>query len=346
MSRLMEESRRLVEAQRQIEMERAQLRAELRAKRAKKKAEEEAKKEEIRRQEEEDKKLAKKEAKDKENAEKKRLRDQAAEELKKEDESRIAEFRKNQTGYSREFFKSLENPDDPAQRKEFLRLHNEKVAAYQRSLKAQKLKEDLEEMKNKPPGQRLQEQRKIPVETDPWSRRAEFWNQSWKAVTAASLSKGYFHCGSQSCKKSFDNETAYWQHLHSKSGKPGHPSGEIFANWKKESAGEPYVPLVMDPNWESGLQEEKKQAELKAKMAEALQSVSSEDESSESSNDTQESHTVHVTQAVFEDVRSAEGVPAEKVSEEDQKEKEVAKDVEDSKMPSEVGEKRGCRRDW
>ena len=341
MSRLMEESRRLVEAQRQIEMERAQLRAELRAKRAKKKAEEEAKKEEIRRQEEEDKKLAKKEAKDKENAEKKRLRDQAAEELKKEDESRIAEFRKNQTGYSREFFKSLENPDDPAQRKEFLRLHNEKVAAYQRSLKAQKLKEDLEEMKNKPPGQRLQEQRKIPVETDPWSRPAEFWNQSWKAVTAASLSKGYFHCGSQSCKKSFDNETAYWQHLYSKSGKPGHPSGEILANWKKESAGEPYVPLVMDPNWESGLQEEKKQAELKAKMAEALQSVSSEDESSESSNDTQESHTVHVTQAVFEDVRSAEGVPAEQVSEEDQKEKEVAKDVEDSKMPSEVGEKEG-----
>ena len=76
-------------------------------------------------------------------------------------------------------------------------------------------------------------------------------------------------------------------------------------------------------------------------MAEALQSVSSEDESSESSNDTQESHTVHVTQAVYEDVRSAEGVPAEKVSEEDQKEKEVAKDVEDSKMPSEVGEKEG-----
>ena len=191
MSRLMEESKRLVEAQRQIEMERAQLRAELRAKRAKKKAEEEAKREEIRRQEEEDKKLAKKEAKDKENAEKKRLRDQAAEELRKEDESRIAEFRKNQTGYSREFFKDLENPDDPAQRKEFLKLQNEKVAAYQRSLKAQKLKEDLEEMKKKPPGQRLQEQRKIPVETDPWSRPAEFWNQSWKAVTAASLSKGY-----------------------------------------------------------------------------------------------------------------------------------------------------------
>ena len=341
MSRLMEESKRLVEAQRQIEMERAQLRAELRAKRAKKKAEEEAKREEIRRQEEEDKKLAKKEAKDKENAEKKRLRDQAAEELRKEDESRIAEFRKNQTGYSREFFKDLENPDDPAQRKEFLKLQNEKVAAYQRSLKAQKLKEDLEEMKKKPPGQRLQEQRKIPVETDPWSRPAEFWNQSWKAVTAASLSKGYFHCGSQSCKKSFDNETAYWQHLNSKAGKPGHPSGKIFANWRKESAGEPYVPLLMDPNWESGLQEEKKQAELKAKMAEALQSVSSEDESSESSNDTQESHTVHVTQAVYEDVRSAEGVPAEKVSEEDQKEKEVAKDVEDSKMPSEVGEKEG-----
>ena len=341
MSRLMEESKRLVEAQRQIEMERAQLRAELRAKRAKKKAEEEANGEEIRRQEEEDKKLAKKEAKDKENAEKKRLRDQAAEELRKEDESRIAEFRKNQTGYSREFFKDLENPDDPAQRKEFLKLQNEKVAAYQRSLKAQKLKEDLEEMKKKPPGQRLQEQRKIPVETDPWSRPAEFWNQSWKAVTAASLSKGYFHCGSQSCKKSFDNETAYWQHLYSKAGKPGHPSGKIFANWKKESAGEPYVPLLMDPNWESGLQEEKKQAELKAKMAEALQSVSSEDESSESSNDTQESHTVHVTHAVYEDVRSAEGVPAEKASEEDQKEKEVAKDVEDSKMPSEVGEKEG-----
>ena len=341
MSRLMEESKRLVEAQRQIEMERAQLRAELRAKRAKKKAEEEAKREEIRRQEEEDKKLAKKEAKDKENAEKKRLRDQAAEELRKEDESRIAEFRKNQTGYSREFFKDLENPDDPAQRKEFLKLQNEKVAAYQRSLKAQKLKEDLEEMKKKPPGQRLQEQRQIPVETDPWSRPAEFWNQSWKAVTAASLSKGYFHCGSQSCKKSFDNETAFWQHLNSKKGKPGHPSSKIFANWRKESAGEPYVPLLMDPNWESGLQEEKKQAELKAKMAEALQSVSSEDESSESSNDTQESHTVHVTHAVYEDVRSAEGVPAEKVSEEDQKEKEVAKDVEDSKMPSEVREKEG-----
>ena len=119
------------------------------------------------------------------------------------------------------------------------------------------------------------------------------------------------------------------------------PSPSPTPTPRKESAGEPYVPLLMDPNWESGLQEEKKQAELKAKMAEALQSVSSEDESSESSNDTQESHTVHVTHAVYEDVRSAEGVPAEKVSEENQKEKEVAKDVEDSKMPSEVREKEG-----
>ena len=90
MDRLREESRKLEQAQREVEAERAQLRAELRAKKARKKAEEAEK----------DPEAIKKAAKEKEKEEKKELRRQAELELRKEDEARVADLRKGQTGGS------------------------------------------------------------------------------------------------------------------------------------------------------------------------------------------------------------------------------------------------------
>ena len=39
--------------------------------------------------------------------------------------------------------------------------------------------------------------------------------------------KTVFYCTSQGCRQKFDNESSFWQHLNSKSGKPGHPSRDI-----------------------------------------------------------------------------------------------------------------------
>ena len=121
MDRLREESRRLEQAQREVEAERAQLRAELKAKKAKKKAEEAAKQaEEI-----------KKAAKEKEKEEKKELRRQAEADLKKEDEAGVADLLKGQKGQKvADFY-----PQDPAERKKFIKEWNQRVSDYQAELK-------------------------------------------------------------------------------------------------------------------------------------------------------------------------------------------------------------------
>lgn len=97
------------------------------------------------------------------------------------------------------------------------------------------------------PFHRLQAQRSIAVDIDPWSRPQVFWNQSWTKICQLSLvkegKKKVFYCGSQGCRKKFDNESSFWQRLNSKSGKPGHPSRDICKRWCRD---QPYIP-VDDP---------------------------------------------------------------------------------------------------
>ena len=130
MDRLREESRKLEQAQREVEAERAQLRAELKAKKTRKKAEEAAKEAEA----------IKKAAKETENEQKKELRRQAELELRKEDEARVAELRKGQAGGSAEIY-----PADRAERKKFIKEWNQKVAEYQAELKRQAKEEKGQE---------------------------------------------------------------------------------------------------------------------------------------------------------------------------------------------------------
>ena len=132
--RLREESRQLELAQRRIEAERAQLRAELKAKRARKKAEEE----EAMRAE-----AIKKEAKEKEDERKRELRRQAELELRKEDEARVADLRKGNPGPSPDFYSA-----DPAERKKLIKEWNQKVSDYQAELK-RIAKEDKKEKEKK-----------------------------------------------------------------------------------------------------------------------------------------------------------------------------------------------------
>ena len=324
MDRLREESRRLEQAQREVEAERAQLRAELKAKKARKKAEEAAK------QAEEIKKVAK----EKEKEEKKELRRQAEADLKKEDEARVADLLKGQKGQKvAEFYRK-----DPAERKKFIKEWNQRVADYQAELKkvhdeekakekakedrrpevdkilkasggyekAQEIRAQLERMKKEgswkqlysdvkktplppeipgcAPGERLEWHRAIPTEVDPWSRPFS-WDRPWKQVCAESLSGGVFSCGSQSCRaKSFGSETAFWQHLSAKV----------------------YTPLVVDPNWVSGLAEMEQQAKLKESMRLTLKEPSDDEgqedgEESTGTNDTQISVAQHCEVEVSEE---------------------------------------------
>ena len=128
----------------------------------------------------------------------------------------------------------------------WVQIANEQMAAW---VKEQKRKKQLEESKlqeatvttssaeQTAPFHRLQAQRAIATETDPWSRPQVFWNQSWsKICELSSTKKGKkvtFYCGSQGCKKQFDNESSFWQHLNSKAGK----------RWCRD---QPYIP-VEDP---------------------------------------------------------------------------------------------------
>ena len=293
MDRLREESRRLEQAQKEVEAERAQLRAELKAKKAKKKAEEAAKQAEE----------VKKAAKEREKEEKKELRRQAEADLRKEDEARVADLLKRQKGDTHKVASFY--PQDPAERKKFIKDWNQRVADYQAELKkahdeekakekakedrrpevdeilkasggyekAQEIRAQLERMKKEgswkqlysdrkavplppdipgaAPGERLEWQRAIPTDIDPWSRPFSFWDRPWKQVCAESLSKGAFSCGSQSCRaKSFGSETAFWQHSCAKAHTRGHPDREIIKKWEAEVArGEVYTPLLVNPEW-------------------------------------------------------------------------------------------------
>ena len=157
----------------------------------------------------------------------------------------------------------------------WVQIANEQMAAW---VKEQKKKKQLEESKLQEatvttssaeqiaPYRRLQAQRAIATETDPWSRPQLFWNQSWsKICELSSAKKGKkvtFYCGSQGCKKQFDNESSFWQHLNSKADKPGHPSRDICKRWCRDR---PYIP-VEDPEHPIPEEVERQQQELRRRM--------------------------------------------------------------------------------
>ena len=211
------------------------------------------------------------------------------------------------------------------------------------------------------PGERLEWHRAIPTEVDPWSRPFSFWDRPCKRVCADSLSGGVYSCGSQSCRsKSFGSETAFWQHLAAKSHTRGHPDKTVMKKWEQEvSEGVEYVPLLIDPNWVSGLQELKQQEELKQSMTLRLQESlgdGEQGEESDSTHDTQVSVAPHseviVTEATYvrdlttykpkaepaAEEKAVKGVPA-KDPEINQDKKEDAKDPEAPAQEKEEKEK-------
>ena len=191
------------------------------------------------------------------------------------------------------------------------------------------------------PGERLEWHRAIPTEVDPWSRPFS-WDRPWKQVCAESLSGGVFSCGSQSCRaKSFGSETAFWQHLSAKAHTRGHPDREIIKKWEAEAArGEVYTPLLVDPNWVSGLDELEQQAKLKESMRLTLKEPTSEDEGQEDgeestgTNDTQISVAQHFEVEVSEE-KYVKGLTAYKPPAEEKRAEEGVPRAEDSKAPEE-----------
>ena len=167
---------------------------------------------------------------------------------------------------------------------------NERLAAWKAREKAKKEQQGEsgdKERKSEPerPGNRLQEQRKIPVSQDPWSRPTVFWNQSWDRVCELSQKKegeGFvYFCGSQGCRKTFKDKFAYLQHLWSKSDTPGHPSKAIVKRW---SADKPYVVVSGDPEHPDPQLAEKQQKELMEKMKKEIQEAREKEEESSSSD--------------------------------------------------------------
>ena len=167
---------------------------------------------------------------------------------------------------------------------------NERLAAWKAKEKAKKEQQGEsgdKEKKSEPerPGNRLKEQRKIPVSQDPWSRPTVFWNQSWDRVCELSQKKegeGFvYFCGSQGCRKTFKDKFAYLQHLWSKSDTPGHPSKAIVKRW---SADKPYVAVSGDPEHPDPQLAEKQQKELMEKMKKEIQEAREKEEESSSSD--------------------------------------------------------------
>ena len=165
---------------------------------------------------------------------------------------------------------------------------NERLAAWKAREKAKKEQQGEsgdKEKKSEPerPGNRLKEQRKIPVSQDPWSRPTVFWNQSWDRVCELSQKKegeGFvYFCGSQGCRKTFKDKFAYLQHLWSKSDTPGHPSKAIVKRW---SADKPYVVVSGDPEHPDPQLAEKQQKELMEKMKKEIQEAKEKEEESSS----------------------------------------------------------------
>ena len=165
---------------------------------------------------------------------------------------------------------------------------NERLAAWKAKEKAKKEQQSEsgdKEKKSEPerPGNRLKEQRKIPVSQDPWSRPTVFWNQSWDRVCELSQKKegeGFvYFCGSQGCRKTFTDKFAYLQHLWSKSDTPGHPSKAIVKRW---SADKPYVAVSGDPEHPDPQLAEKQQKELMEKMKKEIQEAKEKEEESSS----------------------------------------------------------------
>ena len=326
--------------------------------------------------------------------EEKELRRQAEADLRKEDEARVADLLKRQKGDTHKVASFY--PQDPAERKKFIKDWNQRVADYQAELKkahdeekakekakedrrpevdeilkasggyekAQEIRAQLERMKKEgswkqlysdrkavplppdipgaAPGERLEWQRAIPTDIDPWSRPFSFWDRPWKQVCAESLSKGAFSCGSQSCRaKSFGSETAFWQHLCAKAHTRGHPDREIIKKWEAEAArGEVYTPLLVNPERISGLAELEQQAKLKESMRLTLKEPTSEDEGQEDgeestgTNDTQISVAQHFEVEVAEE-KYVKGLTKYKPPAEEKEAEEGVPRAEDSKAPEE-----------
>ena len=161
-------------------------------------------------------------------------------------------------------------------------------------------------------------------------------------MCAESLSKGAFSCGSQSCRaKSFGSETAFWQHLCAKAHTRGHPDREIIKKWEAEAArGEVYTPLLVNPEWISGLAELEQQAKLKESMRLTLKEPTSEDEGQEDgeestgTNDTQISVAQHFEVEVSEE-KYVKGLTKYKPPAEEKEAEEGVPRAEDSKAPEE-----------
>ena len=123
------------------------------------------------------------------------------------------------------------------------------------------------------PFQRLQQQRAIPIETDPWARPAQFWNRPWKQVceesklVEKSTGKTVYFCGSQTCRRKFSDETAFWQHLNSKGGTAGHPSKKVIQSWNSDSAE--FEP-VRDLEHETAEERAQRQQDQKQRMYDAI----------------------------------------------------------------------------
>ena len=176
---------------------------------------------------------------------------------------------------------------------------NERLAAWmaKEKEKKEKEKEEEKEKKSEPerPGERLKEQRKIPVSQDPWSRPTVFWNQSWDRICELSQKKEgegvVYFCGSQGCCKTFKDRFSYLQHLWSKCDTPGHPSREIAKSW---SANKPYVAVHGDPDHPDPEFAAKQQKDLKDKMRkEILEAREKAEESSTDSEETDSGGEVH-----------------------------------------------------
>ena len=314
--------------------------------------------------------------------------------LRKEDEARVADLLKGQKGDTHKVASFY--PQDPAERKKFIKDWNQRVADYQAELKkvhdeekakekakedrrpevdqilkasggyekAQEIRAQLERMKKEgswkqlysdrkavplppdipgaAPGEWLEWQRAIPTEIDPWSRPFSFWDRPWKQVCAESLSKGAFSCGSQSCRaKSFGSETAFWQHLCAKAHTRRDPDREIIKKWEAEAArGEVYTPLLVNPEWVSGLAELEQQLKLKESMRLTLKEPTSEDEGQEDgeestgTNDTQISVAQHFEVEVSEE-KYVKGLTKYKPPAEEKEAEEGVPRAEDSKAPEE-----------
>ena len=312
MRRLREESRILDEQQEANKREKQRLQDELKALRQKRKAEESARKEQeemAKKKKADDEAAAKKKADEKalaeesaksarkkaEKAEKKARKE--AKRAKEEEEAKEKENEEDQEAEEEGPGEDMALEDYPGmwlieyKPPGWVQEWNRRTAEIQAKLKEeyhQELAQKIARQKRLPevarllgiplheaekPFQRLQQQRAIPIETDPWARPAQFWNRPWKQVCEESkleeksTGKTVYFCGSQTCRRKFSDETAFWQHLNSKGGTAGHPSKKVIQSWNSDSAE--FEP-VRDLEHETAEERAQRQQDLKQRMYDAI----------------------------------------------------------------------------